>query len=230
MKSISCVQPITSCSNRKESNVEHTCPLSSQRPAILDHLPFALTGIVGHVVAQHLFARVLWNSQESSWNREHLVGCFLHNCWSSLAPLQQLRKVQTSSSVTTPYKDKFELLWWHKTALTIRSECGLGRRQTLFANLFFENEGYVNLEVKLISQRFPFLSKLSSKTISCLISSWSWVPHVQIWMVVFLSCAGYSGYTFHYLLKVIRWMKNEASYLCRSSTLNNSRLDLWIIH
>lgn len=39
------------------------------------------------------------------------------------------------------------------------------------ANLFFENEGNVNLEVKLISQRLPFLSELSSKTISGLISS-----------------------------------------------------------
>lgn len=38
-------------------------------------------------------------------------------------------------------------------------------------NLFLENKGYINLEVKLISQRFPFLPKLSSKSISSLISS-----------------------------------------------------------
>lgn len=41
----------------------------------------------------------------------------------------------------------------------------------VLANLFFENEGYINLEVKLISQRFPFLPKLSSKSISCLSSA-----------------------------------------------------------
>lgn len=107
MKSISCVQPITSCSSRQAKTMlrTHVHQLHEGPGSILHHLPFALTGIVEHAVAQHLFAGVLWNSRESSWNREHLAGCFLRNCWSSLAPLQQLRKVQTSSSVET-YKDK----------------------------------------------------------------------------------------------------------------------------
>lgn len=61
--------------------------------------PFALTGIGVRVVAQRLFAGALLNSRESSWNRAHLVGYFLHSCWSSLAQLRLPQKVLTSSSV-----------------------------------------------------------------------------------------------------------------------------------
>lgn len=61
-------------------------------------------------------------------------------------------------------------------------------RAFILTNLFLENKGYINLEVKLISQRFPFLPKLSSKSISSLISSWSWVPHGLIWISVSHLC------------------------------------------
>lgn len=49
------------------------------------------------------------NSRESSWNLAHLVGCFLHSCWSSLAPLQLPQKVQTSSSAMNVHKNKLKL-------------------------------------------------------------------------------------------------------------------------